>query len=99
MVSQNSSQKTLIWLGIVLIASAALAALGSQVVPKAVYLYFLDLPANPYFVPQQAGLLYLLVPAVVLGGLVMWFLPGIFLALASGKVTRWTTLLSQAFGL
>ena len=98
-MSQNISHRTLVWLGIVLIASAALAAVGSQVVPKAVYQYYLDLPANPYFVPEHAGLLYVLVPLVVLGGLVMWFLPGIFLALASGKATRWTTLLSQAFGL
>lgn len=48
-------------------------------------LYADTLPANPWFVPQQAFLLYVLAPLGLLAALVVMLAPGVFLTLALGR--------------
>jgi hypothetical protein len=92
------STTAVIGLGLLTVVSGAVAYLGRSIVPQVVSLYQLDLPANPYFQPEGAGLLYVLTPLVVLSSLVLFLLPGLFLVLARGRTEGWTALISRAFG-
>ena len=95
---RSLSRRTVIYLGLLLVASYIVAWVGRDVVPGVVNLYSVELPEHPYFQPDRAGLLYVLVPLVVVSSLVLFLLPGLFLVLASGKTARWTELVIRAFG-
>jgi len=85
-------------LGLLLVVSCAIVFSGRGVVAKITSLYAWELPAHPYLNLAHAGLLYVVMPLVVLSSLVVFLLPGIFLMLALGKTARWPELLVWAFG-
>jgi hypothetical protein len=85
-------------LGLLLVVSCAIVLSGRGVVAKTTSLYAWELPAHPYLNLAHAGLLYGVMPLVVISSLIVFLLPGIFLVLALGKTARWPELLVWAFG-
>jgi hypothetical protein len=85
-------------LGVLLVVSCAIVVSGRGVVAEITSLYAWELPAHPYLDLAHAGLLYVVMPLVVLSSLIVFLLPGILLVLALGKVARWPELLVWAFG-
>lgn len=55
------------------------------------------LPSNPWFVPESAGLLYLLFPLTVLAGIVAWLLPGLLFGAARRRDLDFAPWMLEAF--
>ena len=78
------------WLGwgaglLALVCGVLLLGFGDNVT-QLIRLFELERPANPYFVPQRAGLLYFCMPLVVLAAVILSMLPGLVLALNTAAV-------------
>jgi hypothetical protein len=94
----TTSKVAAISLGLLLLVSWVVIYTGKDIVPQVVDLHYLDLPDHPYFQPRDAGLLYVLLPIVVVSSLILYILPGILLVLAGGWCRRWGEVLIWGFG-
>jgi len=83
--------------GVALTTLVVLLAVLAGVVPRVAGLYPGAVPENPYFVPGRAGLLYLLMPVVVMATLTLLMAPGTLAVLAFGHRGRLSTLILKAF--
>ena len=61
------------------------AILGRPIVAEVASLHALGQSSHPYFQPQYAGLLYFVLPAVILSGFVLLLSPGVLIVLAMGQ--------------
>ncbi len=83
----------------VLLGASVLGLLLTRGIPAAVRdLYPGALPAHPYFVPDHAVLLYLLLPVACLAAVTVLMLPGIFLVLAQGRDERLEAVVVKGLG-
>ncbi|TFH67087.1 MAG: hypothetical protein E4G90_00120, partial [Gemmatimonadales bacterium] len=83
----------------VLLGASVLGLLLTRGIPAAVRdSYPGALPAHPYFVPDHAVLLYLLLPVACLAAVLVLVLPGIFLVLALGRDERLEAVVVKGLG-
>ncbi len=76
---------------LVTVAVAGLVvAVGRSAIQSAASMYNLADGANPFWLPSHAWLLYVSVPAVVIGSLLVFIAPGLFLASALGATRSWS---------
>jgi hypothetical protein len=92
------TKKIVILSGIFTLLVGAVVILGQGIIPRVVGIYLYDSPAHPYFQPTHAFLFYFLTPIVILSSIILWLLPGIFLALAISRVHRFTEMVIWGFG-
>jgi hypothetical protein len=98
MLVESTGNRRAVSTGILLAFSVA-GLLLTRGVPAAVRdLYPTALPAHPYFVPDQAALLYVALPFACLMAVMVLLLPGIFLVLARGRNDRFETVVIKGFG-
>jgi hypothetical protein len=84
---------------IALIISWLPALISANAVMKTSDLYELSQSPNPYFQPEQAGLLYILTPLVVISSFMLFLSPGMLLSLLSGQVRKFLELPILGFGI
>ena len=83
----------------VLLGASVLGLLLTRGIPAAVRnLYPGALPVHPYFVPDHAALLYLLLPLACLTAVTVLMLPGVFLVLAQGRDERLEAVVVKGLG-
>ncbi len=97
--SADVGARQLIQLALFLILSTALVVGLRGVIPQVTSLYPFELPSHPYFVPEQAGLLYLATPLVVIAAICLFLAPGILAVLAAGRTDSLNVLMLKGFGI
>ena len=85
-------------LGLLTAVSLLLCAMAPGIVAYTVGLYDFAVSSGPYFVPQQALVLYLAVPLVMLGLIISILSPGLFLAARFVSTPTFSTWLLSGFG-
>lgn len=79
--------------------SWAVLLLGRWTVAETVEAYQTVIPPQPFFVLDHLFQFYLTTPLVILSSLLVYLLPGFFLAISLNESTSWGSLVLQSFGL
>ncbi len=93
------SKSQVISLGIVLLICCIVVFYGKDILPKVAFLYPEQVSGNPYFQLKHVFLLYFLTPIIVMCSITLFVLPGVFLVMVTGKISRWVEMIVLAFGI
>ncbi len=85
-------------MAVVFCLACAPALLGRDVISQVSALHVLGTGANPYFPGSDVGLLYFLMPLVVLSSFFFFLAPGVLFVLALGRAASLVELVVCAFG-
>lgn len=92
------TSRTVLHLGLIALLAWIVGWGGRGMVLQVVNRYYWNLPEHPYFALPNAGLLYIVMPTVVLCMLILFTFPGLLTMLAWGATHRWPELFLRSFG-